>query len=84
MYKDKKLPNIHETVRADGSKAFVVCTWDEYANNYRAPLDKNEQLITGCTVEVSRSLNSFTKYTKKQAYSRATVLFRYARIAKRF
>ena len=78
----KKLPNIQLTFKADGRQAFAVCTWHESANYYMAPLDSNERKITGCTAQFGRTLKEFTKYTKKQAYSRATTLFGYARIAR--
>ncbi len=77
--KEKK-PNIHAVYFVDGGTRYAVCIWHEPANNYVRPLDANERRITGGNIKFARKLEAFGNFTIKQAYSRATTLFGYAKI----
>ncbi|KKM16570.1 hypothetical protein LCGC14_1684550 [marine sediment metagenome] len=75
-----KKPNIHAVYLFDGSVKYAVCVWHDSANYYARPLDSNERRKTGGNITFARKLKAFGDFTIKQAYSRATTLFGYAKI----
>lgn len=77
------LPNIHE-YETGGTTKYAVCVWNEAAGRYMRPLDSLERKRSGCSGESARTVEYFGNFTKQQAYSRATTLYGYARIQKRF
>jgi hypothetical protein len=82
---DTRPANIHPyTDDKTGETKYAVCLWDAYNANWHRPLDKNESGYTGCSGEYARKRDYFGGFSKRQAYSRANVLFGYARIQKMF
>ncbi len=75
--------NIHECEDVGTGSHWAVCHWDANGNNWVQPLDTHDRRLTGCLAEVARCKEYFADFTRKEAYSRARVLYGYAKRQKK-
>ncbi len=69
---------VHEFTDEKGNVRYAVAEYDEKRGQYKAPLDRKAQRLTGCTSEFAKTPQGIGGYpTRRQALRRARYLFGY-------
>ncbi len=69
---------VHEFTDEKGNVRYAVADYDEKRGQYKAPLDRKAQRLTGCIYEFAKTPQGIGGYpTRRQALRRARYLFGY-------
>lgn len=67
---------VHEFTDSQGRSRFAVAEWDEASNQFRCPLSKKDQELTGCHTEFARRVSDLGGYlSRTKALRRARYIF---------